>query len=113
MGTKIQVKDSKTMFVFRQGQVPLRTKDGGASWQPLNATVKLFQYGATYDGTISWTGNALVLHGCDRGAIGRHERCTSVWRSLNDGDSWTDETGDIITNSPGSGVWFEKDFYLV
>ena len=84
----------------------------GVSWQPLNGAAKIFQYGATYDGTLS-SGKTLVLHGCDRGAIGRHERCTVVWKSTDDGDTWTDETGDIVTNSPGSGVWYEKDFYLV
>ena len=36
-----------------------------------------------------------------------------MWKSHDDGNTWTDETGDIVTNSPGSGVWYEKDFYLV
>ena len=30
-----------------------------------------------------------------------------------DGDNWTDETGDLVTISPGAGVWYEKDFYFV
>ena len=29
------------------------------------------------------------------------------------GNTWTDETGDLVTISPGSGVWYEKDFYFV
>ena len=28
-------------------------------------------------------------------------------------DSWTDETGDLVTISPGPGVWYENDFYFV
>jgi hypothetical protein len=24
-----------------------------------------------------------------------------------------DETGDLVTISPGSGVWYDTDFYLV
>ena len=36
-----------------------------------------------------------------------------MWKSSDDGDSWTDETGDLVTISPGPGVWYEDDFYLV
>ena len=32
-----------------------------------------------------------------------------VWKSTNDGDDWTDETGDLVTISPGPAVWYEKD----
>ena len=31
----------------------------------------------------------------------------------NDGDDWLDETGDLVTISPGPGVWYERDFYFV
>ena len=27
--------------------------------------------------------------------------------------SWIDETADLVTISPGTGVWYEEDFYLV
>ena len=37
----------------------------------------------------------------------------AVFKSTDDGATWTDETGDIITVSPGRGAWYEKDFYLV
>jgi len=40
-------------------------------------------------------------------------QATSVYKSTDDGATWTDETGDIITVSPGGGVWYEKDFYFV
>ena len=46
-------------------------------------------------------------------AIGRGARGTSVWKSSDDGDTWSDETGDVVTNSPGPGVWYDRDFYFV
>merc|ERR1711865_1097800 len=113
--SKLLIKDSTTMFMLRGGAVPLRTKDGGASWQELSSLSKtpLFQYGATMDGSLSWSGNTFVLSGNDGGAVGRKEYGTFVWKSTDDGDNWTDETGDLVTISPGAGVWFEKDFYFI
>ena len=49
------------MFMLRQGQVPLRTQDGGSTWTELTACTKLFANGATMDGSLSWTGKTLVL----------------------------------------------------
>mmetsp|Transcript_10554 Transcript_10554/g.27126 ORF Transcript_10554/g.27126 Transcript_10554/m.27126 type:complete len:356 (-) Transcript_10554:147-1214(-) len=111
--SKLLIKDSKTMFMLRSGAVPLRTQDGGDTWHELDAAGPLFKYGATFDGSISWSGETLVLSGFDGSAVGRRARGTSVWRSADDGDSWTDETGDVITNSPGPGMWYDKDFYFV
>eukprot|EP00935_MAST-01C_sp_MAST-1C-sp1_P002423 g2423.t1 len=111
--SKLIVKDSKTMFMLRGGAVPLRTTDGGASWQELTSAAPLFKYGATMDGSISWSGKTLVLSGVDLSAINRGEYGTSVWKSTDDGNTWTDETGDLVTISPGPGVWYEKDFYFV
>ena len=73
----------------------------------------LFAHGATMDGSLSWSGKTLVLTGADLSAIGRGEYATAVWKSTNDGDDWTDETGDLVTISPGPGVWYEQDFYFV
>jgi len=111
--SKLIVKDAKTMFMLRNGEVPLRTTDGGSSWQGLSATAALFKYGATLDASLSWTGKTLVLHGNDPSAIGRGEYGTVVWKSSDDGDSWVDETGDLVTISPGAGVWYDSDFYFV
>ena len=113
--SQLIVKDAKTMFMLRKGLVPLRTQDGGSTWTPLSspAMTQLFAHGVTMDGALSWTGKTLVLTGADLSAVGRGERATSVWKSTNDGDDWTDETGDIVTISPGPGVWYEKDFYFV
>ena len=59
------------------------------------------------------SGKTLVLHGADLSAISRHEYATAVWKSVDDGDTWQDETGDLVTISPGPGVWYENDFYFV
>ena len=45
--------------------------------------------------------------------IPRNEYGTAVWKSTNDGDDWVDETGDLVTVSPGPSVWYETDFYFV
>jgi photosystem II stability/assembly factor-like uncharacterized protein len=103
--SKLLIKNSKIMFMLRSGAVPLRTTDGGANWEELSKCAPLFKYGATFDGSISWTGNTLVLSGVDLGAINRGEYGTAVWKSSNDGDDWTDETGDLVTISPGPGEW--------
>merc|ERR1712078_656206 len=89
------------------------TTDGGSSWEELSSCASLFEHGVTLDGSLSWSGNTLVLHGTDLGAIGRGEYGTYVWKSSDDGETWTDETGDLVTISPGPGVWYEKDFYFV
>ena len=110
------IKDSSTMFLLRKGLVPLRTTAGPAGpWTPLSSPTltELYAHGATFSGSLSWTGKTLVLHGADLSAIGRGERATKVYKSTNDGEAWTDEGGDIVTISPGSGVWYEKDFYFV
>jgi len=38
---------------------------------------------------------------------------SAVFKSTDDGATWTDETGDIVTVSMGMGYWYEKDYYLV
>ena len=75
------VKDAQTMFMLRVGAVPLRTKDGGKSWAELAKTAPLFAHGATMDGSLSWTGKTLVLHGTDLSAISRGAYGTAVWKS--------------------------------
>jgi len=111
--SKLLVKSSTTMFMLRSGAVPLRTTDGGATWTELTTCAPLFKFGATMDGSISWSGETLVLSGVDLSAVGRQAYGTAVWKSSDDGDSWSDETGDLVTISPGPGVWYENDFYLV
>jgi photosystem II stability/assembly factor-like uncharacterized protein len=107
------VKDASTMFMLRSGAVPLRTKDGGNTWTELASALPLFAYGATLGGSLSWTGKTLVLHGTDRSALSRGTYGTNVWKSVDDGETWADETGDLVTISLGDGVWYETDFYIV
>jgi len=111
--SEIIVKDALVMFMMRAGAVPLRSVDGGKSWKELANAQPLFKYGATMDGSLSWSGNTLVLHGVDLGAVDRGEYATSVWKSCDDGDTWKDQTGDLVTISVGPGVWYENDFYFV
>jgi hypothetical protein len=49
---------------------------------------------------------------CCGGAPARGERAGYVWRSTDDGDSWADETGDIVTMQINAGTWYGDDFYL-
>jgi len=111
--SRLLIKDSSTLFMIRKAAVPLRTTDGGETWTELTAAAPLFKFGATFDGSISWSGRTLVLSGADLGAVDRGTYGTAVWKSSNDGDDWVDETGDLVTISPGPGVWYEKDFYFV
>ena len=101
------------MFLLRKGAVPLRTKDAGATWAPLAAAANLFTFGATMDGALSWSGGTLVLHGVDLGAIERQQYGTALWKSTDDGESFIDETSDLVTISPGPVVFYEKDLYWV
>ena len=111
--SRLLIKDSKTLFMMRKSAVPLRTNDGGDTWAELTSAAPLFKYGATFDGSLSWSGKTLVLAGGDLSAIERGEYGTAVWKSTNDGDDWVDETGDLVTVSPGPSVWYETDFYFV
>jgi len=111
--TALTVISSNVMFLLRGGSVPLRTTDGGKTWTELTSAAPLFKYGATLELTTSWSGKTLVFHGNDHSAIQRGEYGTKVWKSINNGDDWSDETGDMITISLGHGVWYENDFYLV
>jgi hypothetical protein len=38
---------------------------------------------------------------------------SAVFKTTDDGATWSDETGDIVTVSMGMGYWYEKDYYLV
>ena len=69
--------------------------------------------GQQFEGDFSWTGKTLVVHGFDPSAITRQEFGSVVWKSVDDGETWTDETGDLATISLGHGRWYDSDFYLV
>lgn len=63
--------------------------------------------------TFRRSGKTLVVHGVDLSAPDRGEYGTVVMKSVDDGESWTDETGDLVTISPGPGTWYENDFYFI
>jgi len=108
--TGLAVINSDVMFLLRDA-VPLRTTDGGKTWTELTSAAPLFKYAAP-SMSVSWSGKTLVLHGVDHSAIERGAAGAMVFKSINNGDSWTDETGDIVTISLNEGVWYDTDFYM-
>ena len=110
----MNIKNSKIMFVVRGGAVPLKTVDGGVAWKPMTFLASLYPSPAVrFQLELSWTGKTLVHCGVGFTAIQRRGRASSVWKSTDDGEAWTDETGDLVTVSIGHGRWYESDFYLV
>ena len=104
------IKDATTMFVRRTKLVPLRTRDGGKTWTPLDALAPVAAVGFSFD--LSWSGRTIVVHGLDTTAVAEGRKAVFVWRSTDDGDTFVDETGDVITNHPAGGYWYEGTFYL-
>lgn len=98
------------MIVLRNGDVPLRTQDGGKTWQPLPSCAAVASY--SHSAQYSWTGRTLVLVGAGGSPSASHPHAGYVWTSTNDGDTWRDETGYLVTMGPGGGQWFEGTFYL-
>ena len=96
------IKDASTMFVLRSKMVPLRTKDGGKTWSALHSFDAIAAVGFAFD--MSWTGNTIVVHGLDTTAIAQGRKAPFVWRSTDDGDTFVDETDDVITNHPSGGL---------
>lgn len=96
------IKDSQTMLVMRNGDVPLRTRDGGKSWERLSSVQNIARCnpGAAY----SWSGKTLALS-CISGR-------TLVWVSKDDGDTWVDESGDYSALSGGIAQWYENTLYI-
>ena len=97
------------MIAMRSGDVPLRTKDGGATWHPLtslkaNAAVPISWFGAAY----SWSGKTLAIAGKSGAPSAAHPHASYLWISKDDGDTWTDESGDnVAVMGMNIGQWFE------
>ena len=53
-----------------------------------------------------------MVAGTDATAPARGEQPTFVMASTDDGATWEDWLGDLVTMSPASMTWFDKDFYL-
>mgnify|MGYP002630806635 CR=1 FL=1 len=110
--SSLLVKDARTMVLLRNEDVPLRSTDGGVSWQALPAAARVSSGGFSRAGSYSWSGRTLVIHGRDTSAPARGEYAGYVWKSHDDGDTFVDETGDLVTMSVNSGTWYGDDLYL-
>ena len=104
------IKDTQTMIIQRSADVPLRTKDGGASWHPLVSCSRIAS--SVHSLVWSWSGRTLALFGNGGEQSTGHPHTAYVWRSGDDGDTWTDETAGIVTMGAGVGQWYEDKLYL-
>lgn len=104
------VKDSQTMFVTRREQVPMRTRDGGRTWRALESFAPIATAGFGMD--LSWTGRTMMVHGVDMSKIAKGQRAVFVWRTTDDGETFVDETDDLITIHPAGGHWFNGKYYI-
>ena len=98
------------MIVLRANELPLRTKDGGVSWHPLTSCAAIVPF--IHDVQWSWTGKTLALFGNGGTQSTSHPHTAYVWRSKDDGNTWTDETADIVTNGAGISQWYEDTLFL-
>lgn len=98
----LQIKDSRTMIVMRNRDVPLRTRDGGGSWERLESVQPIA--GRSPSAKYSWSGKTLALSA----VIGT----TVVWVSKDDGDTWVDESGDYTADNGGIAQWYENTLYV-
>ena len=96
------IKDSKTMIMVRNGDVPLRTRDGGVTWKRLGSLANLARYGL--GAAYSWSGKTL--------AISTVRGRTLVWVSRDDGDTWVDESGDYTALNGGIAQWYDNTLYI-
>jgi len=107
---RLIIKDEQTMFVLRKGAVPLRTRDGGGSWRPLTSFAPIASVGFAFD--LSWSGKTIMVHGVDQAKIAQDKKAVFVWRSTDDGESFVDETDDVVSTHIASGYWYDDTFYL-
>lgn len=99
---ELVIKDSQTMIMMRNGDVPLRTRDGGKSWQRLGSMQNIARYSP--HAAYSWSGKTLALSAI----VGQ----TLVWVSTDDGDTWVDESGDYTALSGGIAQWYDNTLYI-
>ena len=105
----LYIKDSKTMIITRNTGAPLRTKDGRKTWQEMTSLAAVPVHGMHW----SWSGKTLAMFG--NGGVQNmtnHPHTAYVWKSTDDGDTWTDETADVVTMGAGISQWYDKDLYL-
>jgi hypothetical protein len=107
---RLVIKNETVVLVQRIGELPLRSIDSGETWQPMQSLAAITPFISQL--SYSWSGQTLVMFG--RGGVqsAAHPHASYVWKSLDDGDTWTDETADIVTQGAGITGWYEKDLYL-
>jgi len=103
-------KDATTLIALRSGDVPVRTTDGGATWQPMASLAAVAK--AVRQFVWSWTGKTLIMVGNGGEQSAAHPHSMYIWRSTDDGDSWTDETADLVTSNAGMSQWYEGTVFL-
>ena len=101
----LAILDSMHMIVSRNSDVPLRTKDGGATWAPMASEQLSLVSGMRHGLMYSWTAKTLVMMGAGGAQTKEHPHAAFVWVSKDDGETWTDETGPaggkaIVTMGP-------------
>ena len=96
--TELVIKDGLTMLAMRSGAVPLRTKDGGASWKPLDSLGGHLGFKGQY----SWSGKTLAIN----------KNPSNFWVSTDDGDTWLDVSADYTALQAGMAQWYENTLYV-
>ena len=96
--TELVIKDSLTMLAMRNGAVPLRTKDGGATWKPLDSLGGHLGFGGQY----SWSGKTLAIS----------KNPSHFWVSSDDGDTWLDVSSDYTALEAGIAQWYDNTLYV-
>ena len=97
-------------LIGRNG-VPYKTLDGGDTWKPLNSAGAVAKY--SHDMLYSWTGKTLAMSGSG-GALGdyaEHQHAGYLWTSTDDGETWEDHSGNIVTLGFGMAQWYENKLY--
>merc|ERR1719399_2303478 len=98
------------MIVTRANDAPLRARDGGKRWQPLTSCASVAPF--IHSMQWSWTGKTLALFGNGGTQSKEHPHTAYVWKSTDDGDTWTDETADIVTNGASLSQWYGNELFL-
>ena len=99
---ELVIRDSNMMIMLRNGDVPLRTFDGGASWKPLDSVSAIVPHGPSM--SYSWSGKTLGMNFND----GR----VRVWVSEDDGETWVDESSDYSALTGGIAQWYDSTLYV-
>jgi hypothetical protein len=104
-------KDTKIGFVTGRSGVPHKTVDGGETWAPLNSTLGIASFGKSL--LYSWTGKTLAMSGTggSPGQFADHPHAGYVWTSTDDGETWEDQTGGVVTLAFGMAQWYEDKLY--